>query len=218
MTAENVQFKLPRALGLVAPRAPEAGCESPVGRRRADAGSAFTDRAPPFGSNAPVAHGRLHRSPRRRARGFRRALRHRRASPSCKGIAEGVENCNYLLHTEPGSYILTLYEKRVARADLPFFLGLMDHLAARGIACPTPIHGRDGEALRELCGRPAAIISFLDGMWPRRPTPRHCQLLGEALARHAPGRRRLRVQPAERPVARRLARCSAGLRRGAPTR
>jgi len=102
---------------------------------------------------------------------------------SCKGIAEGVENSNYLLHTERGSFILTLYEKRVKAADLPFFIGLMEHLARKGIACPTPIHARSGEALGELCGRPAAIISFLDGMWPRRPTPRHCQLLGEALAK-----------------------------------
>ena len=101
---------------------------------------------------------------------------------SCKGIAEGVENSNYLLHTERGSYILTLYEKRVKVGDLPFFIGLMEHLARKGIACPTPIHARSGESLGELCGRPAAIISFLDGMWPRRPTPRHCQLLGEALA------------------------------------
>ena len=101
---------------------------------------------------------------------------------ACKGIAEGVENSNFLLHAESGSYILTLYEKRVKREDLPFFLGLMEHLARRGIACPTPIRNRDGEALGELCGRPAAIISFLDGMWPRRPTARHCQLLGGALA------------------------------------
>src|ERR1700751_5233816 len=102
---------------------------------------------------------------------------------SCKGIAEGVENSNFLLRTDHGSYILTLYEKRVARADLPFFLGLMDHLASRGILCPVPIKGIDGEALRELCGRPAAIVSFLEGMWPRRPTARHCQLLGGELAR-----------------------------------
>jgi len=102
---------------------------------------------------------------------------------SCKGIAEGVENSNFLLHTEGGYYILTLYEKRVARCDLPFFLALMEHLAARGIACPTPIKGKDGEALRELCGRPAAIVTFLDGMWVKRPGPRHCQLLGEAMAR-----------------------------------
>jgi homoserine kinase type II len=101
---------------------------------------------------------------------------------ACKGIAEGVENSNFLLHTERGSYILTLYEKRVKREDLPFFIGLMEHLAARGIACPTPIKNAAGEALGELCGRPAAIVSFLDGMWPRRPTARHCQLLGGALA------------------------------------
>jgi homoserine kinase type II len=102
---------------------------------------------------------------------------------SCKGIAEGVENSNFLLSTDRSRYILTLYEKRVAREDLPFFLGLMDHLAAKGIVCPTPIHQRTGSALGELCGRPAALISFLDGMWPRRPTPRQCQLLGEAMAR-----------------------------------
>jgi homoserine kinase type II len=101
---------------------------------------------------------------------------------SCKGIAEGVENSNFLLHTEQGSYILTLYEKRVKASDLPFFIGLMEHLARKGLACPTPIHQRSGEALGQLCGRPAAIISFLEGMWPRRPNPRHCQLLGEALA------------------------------------
>jgi homoserine kinase type II len=102
---------------------------------------------------------------------------------SYKGIAEGVENTNYLLQTDRGSFILTLYEKRVERADLPFFLGLMEHLAGRGVTCPTPLHGRDGSALRELCGRPAAIVTFLQGMWPRRITPRHCALLGAAMAR-----------------------------------
>jgi homoserine kinase type II len=101
---------------------------------------------------------------------------------SCKGIAEGVENSNYLLRTETGTFILTLYEKRVAPRDLPFFLGLMEHLAAQGIACPTPLHGRDGAALRRLCGRPAAIVSFLDGMWPRRVHPYHCAGVGGALA------------------------------------
>ena len=102
---------------------------------------------------------------------------------SYKGIAEGVENSNYVLKTETGSYILTLYERRVNPADLPFFLGLMDHLAAKAIPCPTPIKARDGKALRELAGRPAAIISFLDGVWPRRITPQHCAELGEAMAR-----------------------------------
>ena len=66
---------------------------------------------------------------------------------SYKGIAEGVENSNYLLQTDTGFYILTIYEKRVDPADLPFFLGLLDHLAARGVNCPPPVHGRDGEAL-----------------------------------------------------------------------
>jgi homoserine kinase type II len=100
-----------------------------------------------------------------------------------KGIAEGVENSNYLLHTTRGSFILTLYEKRVRRQDLPYFVGLMEHLAHHGIDCPVPIRGRDDEALRELCGRPAAIVTFLDGLWPRRVRPEHCRLLGEAMAR-----------------------------------
>ena len=102
---------------------------------------------------------------------------------SIKGIAEGVENSNYLLQTESGTFILTIYEKRVKPEELPFFLGLMDHLAAAGIPCPTPIHGQDGEALRELSGKPAAIVSFLDGVWPKGRTPAHCADLGEAVAR-----------------------------------
>jgi homoserine kinase type II len=102
---------------------------------------------------------------------------------SCKGIAEGVENSNFLLRTEGGgSFILTLYEKRVQPADLPFFIALMEHLARAGLPCPTPVHGRDGVALRELCGRPAAIVSFLEGMWPRRIQPFHCAGVGRALA------------------------------------
>ena len=108
---------------------------------------------------------------------------------SCKGIAEGIENSNYLLASEGGTYILTLYEKRVDGADLPFFLGLMEHLGARGVPCPTPLKGRDGQMLRSLCGRPAAIVTFLDGMWPRRITPEHCAHLGEAMAHmHLAGR------------------------------
>lgn len=101
---------------------------------------------------------------------------------SFKGIAEGVENSNYLLSTTRGRYILTLYEKRVRAEDLPFFLGLMEHLADRGISCPVPIRGRDGKSLHSLCGRPAAIVTFLDGLWPRRVQPEHCRLLGEAMA------------------------------------
>jgi homoserine kinase type II len=100
-----------------------------------------------------------------------------------EAIAEGVENSNYRLATAEGRFILTLYEKRVDPADLPFFLGLMDHLAARGVPCPTPVHGRDGAALRRLCGKPAAIVSFLEGSSPRRIRTPHCGALGAALAR-----------------------------------
>jgi homoserine kinase type II len=108
---------------------------------------------------------------------------------SFKGIAEGVENTNYFLHTSVGNYILTLYEKRVAREDLPFFLGLMEHLAGRGISCPLPVRDRRGEKLNALAGRPAAIATFLDGLSIRRPTPKRCGALGEALARlHEAGR------------------------------
>lgn len=102
---------------------------------------------------------------------------------SCKGIAEGVENTNYLMQTDRSQYILTLYEKRVASEDLPFFLNLMEYLADAGIPCPTPLHGRDGKALRTLCGRPAAIITFLQGMWPKRVNAAHCAEVGAALAR-----------------------------------
>lgn len=101
---------------------------------------------------------------------------------SFKGIAEGVENSNYLLNTNLGSFILTLYEKRVDSHDLPFFLGLMDHLAVRGVSCPTPVLNLKGQLMGQLCGRNAAIISFLDGMWVRKPSPHHCAGLGEAMA------------------------------------
>ena len=101
---------------------------------------------------------------------------------ACKGIAEGVENSNYLLTTERDNFILTLYEKRVAPEDLPFFISLMDHLAHQGVPCPTPVRARGGEALRQLCSRPAAIVTFLTGMWPRRIEPFHCAGLGSALA------------------------------------
>jgi homoserine kinase type II len=100
-----------------------------------------------------------------------------------KGIAEGVENSNFLVHTGQGNFILTLYEKRVAAADLPFFLGLMEHLASRGITCPQPVKNRAGVVLGTVAGKPAAIITFLDGMWLRRPAAGHCGALGEALAR-----------------------------------
>jgi len=100
-----------------------------------------------------------------------------------RGIAEGVENSNFSLRTTQADYILTLYEKRVDPADLPWFLGLMQHLASRGISCPLPVPGRDGAALRMLCGRHAAITTFLPGVWPRRVQQAHCRPLGAALAR-----------------------------------
>jgi homoserine kinase type II len=102
---------------------------------------------------------------------------------SYKGIAEGVENSNFLLHTTSGYFILTLYEKRVAKSDLPFFLGLMTHLASHGISCPQPVKNKRGEALSALAGRPAAIIGFLEGVWPRKPNVAHCAGVGQALAR-----------------------------------
>ncbi|HXX03596.1 MAG TPA: homoserine kinase [Xanthobacteraceae bacterium] len=100
-----------------------------------------------------------------------------------KGIAEGVENSNFLVHTSRGYFILTLYERRVAERDLPFFLGLMEHLASRGITCPQPVKNRAGQALGRLAGRPAAIVTFLEGIWVRRPSAVHTAALGEALAR-----------------------------------
>lgn len=108
---------------------------------------------------------------------------------SYKGIAEGVENSNFLLHTTRGSFFLTLYEKRVAVGDLPFFLGLMGHLASHGITCPQPVRTRNGQMLGTLAGRPAAIIDFLEGVWPRKPNAVHCAAIGQVLAKmHQAGR------------------------------
>ena len=100
-----------------------------------------------------------------------------------KGIAEGVENSNYLVHSSQGYFFLTLYERRVAERDLPFFLGLMEHLAGRGINCPQPVKNKAGETVGRLAGRPAAVVTFLDGMSIRRPSVAHCAALGVALAR-----------------------------------
>src|SRR5260370_41837766 len=100
-----------------------------------------------------------------------------------KGIAEGVENSNFLLHTSAGFFILTLYEKRVAAADLPFFLNLIEHLAARGLTCPQPVRSRGGQALGCLDNRPAAIFKFLDGILFRQPVVSDCGLIRQRLAR-----------------------------------
>jgi len=101
---------------------------------------------------------------------------------SYKGIAEGVENSNFLLHTSKAPLILTLYEKRVEKSDLPFFLGLMQYLSAGGLSCPLPLPRKDGALLGTLSGRPAALISFLEGMWLRKPEAKHCREVGKALA------------------------------------
>jgi homoserine kinase type II len=102
---------------------------------------------------------------------------------SYKGIAEGVENSNFIVHTRRGYFILTLYEKRVAASDLPFFLALMEHLASRGLTCPQPVRNRAGNAAGTLAGRPAAIVTFLEGMWLRRPSAGNCAAVGDALAK-----------------------------------
>jgi len=111
---------------------------------------------------------------------------------SYKGIAEGVENSNFLLHTTSGYFILTLYEKRVAKSDLPFFLGLMTHLASRGISCPQPVKSKGGEALGSLAGRPAAIITFLEGIWPRKPNRRALRGRRSGASENASGGARFR--------------------------
>lgn len=100
-----------------------------------------------------------------------------------KGIAEGVENSNFFLHTQSGFYILTLYEKRVAAQDLPYFLGLMEHLAKHGLNCPLPVKAKAGTMLGKLAGKPAAIVTFLEGVSSRRPSAPQCAALGEALAK-----------------------------------
>ena len=99
-----------------------------------------------------------------------------------KGIAEGVENTNYFVKTDRDRFILTLYEKRVNAADLPYFLKLKHHLARRGVRCPVPVSDRSGETLGELNGRRAALITFLDGVSVKRPKVVHCAQVGCALA------------------------------------
>jgi homoserine kinase type II len=101
---------------------------------------------------------------------------------SFKGIAEGVENSNFLLETDRGRFFLTIYERRVRAADLPFFLGFMQHLAQHGFPSATPIADRQGRLFGELRGKPAAIVSFLTGLSVRRPTPAHCRQAGVGLA------------------------------------
>src|SRR5574339_387023 len=100
-----------------------------------------------------------------------------------KGIAEGVENSNFLLETPKGRFILTVFEKRVKPEDLPFFMGMMGHLAEKGFPAPLPVPAKDGQPLRTIQGKPAVIITFLQGMSPRRPDIDQCRSLGAGLAR-----------------------------------
>ena len=102
---------------------------------------------------------------------------------SLKGIAEGVENSNYLVDTDRSRFILTLYEKRVDPADLPFFLALMSHLAGKGLPVPHAMPDRDGKSLHQLEGRSACLISFMSGLSVSAPSPVHARAVGEALAR-----------------------------------
>ncbi|HTG38967.1 homoserine kinase [Sphingomonas sp.] len=102
---------------------------------------------------------------------------------SAKGIAEGVENSNYLVETTTGRFILTLYEKRVSGDDLPYFLSLLDHLADKGLPVPPAIKDRDGRAIHELAGRPACLIRFLPGVSLSHPTPVQALATGDAMGR-----------------------------------
>ncbi|RAK60104.1 homoserine kinase [Phenylobacterium hankyongense] len=104
------------------------------------------------------------------------------AALSLKGVAEGVENSNFLLETEAGRYFLTVYEKRVREEELPFFLGLMRWLHDHGYPSATPIADRAGEILKRVRGKPCAIVTFLSGLSVRRPTVAHCREAGEGLA------------------------------------
>ena len=101
---------------------------------------------------------------------------------SAKGIAEGVSNSNWLIETSGGRFILTMYERRIDTADLPFFLGLLDHLAARNCPVPRTIHDRSGAAYRTIGDKAVALIEFLPGVSIDRPRPRQARAVGEALA------------------------------------
>ena len=98
-------------------------------------------------------------------------------------IRQGIENSNYFLDTTQGRFVLTLFEKRVQAADLPFFMGLMEHLAVQGLPCPQPVKGTDGKAERQFKDRPACLVTRLSGIIPEFITPDHCREAGLALAR-----------------------------------
>ncbi|MEP3226978.1 MAG: homoserine kinase [Parasphingorhabdus sp.] len=100
---------------------------------------------------------------------------------SAKGIAEGVENSNYLIETTQDRFILTLYEKRVDPDDLPFFIDMLDHLASKNCPVPPMIADRDGMKIQQLCGRYACLITFLPGISVTMPTVAQAKAAGAAL-------------------------------------
>ena len=102
---------------------------------------------------------------------------------SFQGICDGIENSNYFVTTTAGRFILTLFEKRVKPAELPYFLNLMTHLNRKGIACPLTVAGKDGMNLRDLCGKKACLTTFLNGASEHDITSAHCAELGTAMAR-----------------------------------
>jgi len=100
-----------------------------------------------------------------------------------KGIAEGIENSNFFLEAAGQRFILTIFERRVAEADLPFFMGMMEHLARKGFPAPRPLRTKSGGHLAQVRGKPCAIVTFLNGVSPKRPTAAHCRAIGATLAR-----------------------------------
>lgn len=102
---------------------------------------------------------------------------------SAKGIAEGVSNSNFLVETSTARYILTLYERRIDQAELPWFIALMEHLAASGLPVPRPIRDRQGQALQQVAGKTACLIQYLPGVCVSQPTAAQARAAGEALAR-----------------------------------
>lgn len=99
-----------------------------------------------------------------------------------RGISAGIENTNYFVTTEDGEWVLTLFET-VSAEELPYFLGLMDHLARRGLPTAAPLADRDGAFLQQLNERPAALVRRLPGASPELPNAIQCEAMGEVLAR-----------------------------------
>src|SRR6478672_6471756 len=97
-------------------------------------------------------------------------------------IAAGIENTNYFVTTERGRFVLTLYERLPAN-ELPFYLNLMAHLARSGVEVPAPVHDRTGTLFSHLNGRPAGLVTRMDGAPVERPASEHCHAVGDALAR-----------------------------------